>query len=163
MTSLGCSRHGTNGTCRVGADTQPSRVSASTAAAAAAAWLTRPGWWKARTVRSSQSERTSTPPSPTWSTMSVSGHCSTAAAARSAARSSRRGPSNVVWRDDRCTGVHLRGSAQSQTTPRAHGAMSDCSMTTGGTGGTSTSRPAARSRSAATASSAWRNQRCTLP
>eukprot|EP00965_Chrysotila_dentata_P129792 4290845-Pleurochrysis_carterae.AAC.1 len=62
--------------------------------------------------------------------MSVSGHCIAAAAARSAARSSWRGPSNVVWRDDRRTGVHRCGSAQSQTIPRAHGAMSDCSMTT---------------------------------
>eukprot|EP00965_Chrysotila_dentata_P031187 1037967-Pleurochrysis_carterae.AAC.2 len=64
MTSRGCSLHGTKGRCRVGCATHSSRRSASTAAAAAAAWDTRPGWWNARTVRSSHSDRTSTPPSP---------------------------------------------------------------------------------------------------
>eukprot|EP00965_Chrysotila_dentata_P090187 2976718-Pleurochrysis_carterae.AAC.1 len=49
ITSLGCRRHGTKGRWRVGAETHCSRTSASTAAAAAAAWPTRPGWWKART------------------------------------------------------------------------------------------------------------------
>eukprot|EP00965_Chrysotila_dentata_P136005 4496550-Pleurochrysis_carterae.AAC.1 len=47
-------------------------MSASTAAAAAVACVTSPGWWNARTVMRSQSDLTSTPPSPAWSTMSVS-------------------------------------------------------------------------------------------
>eukprot|EP00965_Chrysotila_dentata_P043343 1440865-Pleurochrysis_carterae.AAC.1 len=60
-------------------------MSAATALAAAGACASSPGWWNASTVRSSQSERTSTPPSPTWPSMSASCHCSSAAAARSAA------------------------------------------------------------------------------
>eukprot|EP00965_Chrysotila_dentata_P111907 3701098-Pleurochrysis_carterae.AAC.2 len=109
----------------------------------------------------SQSERISTPPSPTCATMSPSGQCMAAAAARRVLPSSWRAPSNLVSRVKRCTGVQRAGSAQSQTMPRAHGAISDCSMTTVGTGGTSTSRPSARSRSAATAASACANHACT--
>eukprot|EP00965_Chrysotila_dentata_P095479 3155648-Pleurochrysis_carterae.AAC.1 len=56
-----------------------------------------------------------------------------AAAARRAARSSCLLPMNVVCRVDLCTGSHRRGSAQSHTMPLAHGAISDCSMTTVGT------------------------------
>eukprot|EP00965_Chrysotila_dentata_P249458 6208906-Pleurochrysis_carterae.AAC.1 len=74
MTSLGCRRQGTNGRCRVGGATHPSPKSAATAAAAAGACSTSPGWWNASTVRSSHSARASTPPSPTWSTMSWSRH-----------------------------------------------------------------------------------------
>eukprot|EP00965_Chrysotila_dentata_P130664 4320348-Pleurochrysis_carterae.AAC.1 len=105
----------------------------STAVAAAAAWLTRPGWWNARAVSSSQPERTFTPPSPTCSTMSVSVHCIVAAAASRASWSTCRSPSKSVCRVERSTGVHRAGSAQSQMMPRAHGAISDCSMTSVGT------------------------------
>eukprot|EP00965_Chrysotila_dentata_P039799 1322018-Pleurochrysis_carterae.AAC.1 len=80
-------------------------MSPSTAVAAAAAWLTRPGWWNARTVRSSQPERTSTPPSPTCSTMSASVHCIVAAAALRAPRSICRAPSKSVCRVERSTSV----------------------------------------------------------
>eukprot|EP00965_Chrysotila_dentata_P170166 5617140-Pleurochrysis_carterae.AAC.1 len=62
--------------------------------------------------------------------MSSSSQPSCAVAARRAARSICRGPSKVVARVDRCTGVQSWGFAQSQTTPRAHGAISCCSMTT---------------------------------
>eukprot|EP00965_Chrysotila_dentata_P262854 6214689-Pleurochrysis_carterae.AAC.1 len=84
MTSRGWSLQGTKGRCRVGRETHASRRSASTAAAAAAACATRPGWWKASTVMSSHSERTSTPPSPIWATMSLSAQSRVEAAARSA-------------------------------------------------------------------------------
>eukprot|EP00965_Chrysotila_dentata_P089930 2968412-Pleurochrysis_carterae.AAC.1 len=73
-------------------------MSASTAFAAAVACSTSPGWWKVRTVSSSHSDRTSTPPSPTCATMSASSQPSCAAAARRAARSICRGPSKVVAR-----------------------------------------------------------------
>eukprot|EP00965_Chrysotila_dentata_P082796 2731715-Pleurochrysis_carterae.AAC.1 len=95
--------------------------------------------------------------------MSVSSHCIAAAAARSAPRSICRVPSKTVCRVERSTGTQRAGSAQSQTTPRAHGVISDCSMTSVGTGGTPTSWPAARRRRAATASSARANQACTRP
>eukprot|EP00965_Chrysotila_dentata_P090174 2976323-Pleurochrysis_carterae.AAC.1 len=58
ITSRGCSRHGTNGRCLVGADVHSSCMSASTAFAAAAACSTSPGWWKVRTVISSHSDLT---------------------------------------------------------------------------------------------------------
>eukprot|EP00965_Chrysotila_dentata_P089157 2944017-Pleurochrysis_carterae.AAC.1 len=103
---------------------------------------------------SSQSDRASTPPSPACATMSASGQRSCAAAARSAVRLSWRFPGNVVCRVERVTGTHRRGSAQSQTLPRAHRGISSCSITTVGTVGTSTSAPRARSRSALVAASA---------
>eukprot|EP00965_Chrysotila_dentata_P075859 2506044-Pleurochrysis_carterae.AAC.1 len=68
MTSRGCRRHGMKGRCRVGTEVQPSRMSLSTACAAAAACSTRPGWWNVRTASSSHSDLTSTPPSPTCAT-----------------------------------------------------------------------------------------------
>eukprot|EP00965_Chrysotila_dentata_P177525 5864242-Pleurochrysis_carterae.AAC.1 len=132
-------------------------MSASTAAAAAAACTTRPGWWNASTVRSSQPERTSTPPSPAWATMSLSVQSSTYAAARSAARSSCLVPGNWDERDERCTGRQSLGSAQSHTVPRAHRSISSCVTVTVGTFGTCVSLPSARSRSAATTASAMRN------
>eukprot|EP00965_Chrysotila_dentata_P122513 4049325-Pleurochrysis_carterae.AAC.1 len=96
--------------------------------------------------------------------MSASAHRMVAAAARSAALSSCRAPSKRVFRVlDRSTGTQRVGSAQSQMTPRAHGAISDCSMTSVGTGGTSASSPAARRRSAAAAASARANQAWTRP
>eukprot|EP00965_Chrysotila_dentata_P171236 5650672-Pleurochrysis_carterae.AAC.1 len=61
--------------------------------------------------------------------MSASAHRIVAAAARSAALSSCRAPSNWVCRVERSTGTQRAGSAQSQMVPRAHGAISDCSMT----------------------------------
>eukprot|EP00965_Chrysotila_dentata_P034152 1136693-Pleurochrysis_carterae.AAC.1 len=65
--------------------------------------------------------------------MSSSCQRSAAAAARRATRSSCLLPAKVVCRVDRRTGSHRLGSAQSHTTPLAHGAISDCSMTTVGT------------------------------
>eukprot|EP00965_Chrysotila_dentata_P059338 1969396-Pleurochrysis_carterae.AAC.1 len=50
ITSRGCKRHGTNGRWGCGRDTHSSAVSAATALAAAAACVTRPGWWNANTV-----------------------------------------------------------------------------------------------------------------
>eukprot|EP00965_Chrysotila_dentata_P015090 499186-Pleurochrysis_carterae.AAC.1 len=66
--------------------------------------------------------------------MSSSPHSISAAAARRAALSTWRRPGNCVSRDERCTGTHLPGSVQSQTTPCAHSSISSCSMTTVGTG-----------------------------
>eukprot|EP00965_Chrysotila_dentata_P183687 6065004-Pleurochrysis_carterae.AAC.1 len=149
--------------CRTGGATQPSARSASTAFAAAAACSIRPGWWNARTVISSQSERAFTPPLPACATMSSSGQRNSAAAARSAARSNWRAPGKVVWRVDLATGTHLRGSLQSHTMPRPHRGISFCSITTVGTAGTSTSAPPARARSAAVAASAAANHASTLP
>eukprot|EP00965_Chrysotila_dentata_P172376 5688662-Pleurochrysis_carterae.AAC.2 len=120
---------------------KPSARCVSTAFAAAAAWSRRPGWWKARTVMSSQADRASTPPSPACSTMSMSGQRSSAAAARSAARSSCRALGDVVWRVDCATGTHRCGSLQPQIFLRAHRGISSCSITTVGTMGTSTSAP----------------------
>eukprot|EP00965_Chrysotila_dentata_P028496 946335-Pleurochrysis_carterae.AAC.1 len=163
MTSLGCRRQGTKGRCRVGGATHPSPRSAATAAAAAGACSTSPGWWNASTVRSSHSAHASTPPSPTWSTMSWSRQPIVAAAARSAARSTCRGPGNCVRRVDLLTGTQRSGSAQSQMMPRAHATISSCSITTVGTGGTSAGSPSVHRRSAATAASAAANQLSTLP
>eukprot|EP00965_Chrysotila_dentata_P100930 3333883-Pleurochrysis_carterae.AAC.1 len=70
--------------------------------------------------------------------MSSSGHRIAAAAARSAVLSICLAPANSVCRVERCTGAQRRGSPQSHTMPRVHGAISDCSMTTVGTAGTST-------------------------
>eukprot|EP00965_Chrysotila_dentata_P180126 5948007-Pleurochrysis_carterae.AAC.1 len=47
--------------------------------------------------------------------------------------------------------------------PRAHHAISSCSITTVGTGGTSTSSPSALARRAAVAASAVANHASTLP
>eukprot|EP00965_Chrysotila_dentata_P107213 3542360-Pleurochrysis_carterae.AAC.1 len=65
--------------------------------------------------------------------MSVSGHCISAAAARSVERSICRRPGKRVCRVERCVGMHRRGSLQSQTRPRAHRGISLCSITTVGT------------------------------
>eukprot|EP00965_Chrysotila_dentata_P258132 6213113-Pleurochrysis_carterae.AAC.3 len=138
-------------------------MSASTAFAFAAAWLTRPGWWNARTVSNSQPELTSTPPSPTCSTMSASAHCIVAAAARRPPRSICRAPWKSVCRVERSTGVQRVGSVQPQTMLRAHRSISNCSMTSVGTGCTTTSSPAAHRRRAATAASARANHACTRP
>eukprot|EP00965_Chrysotila_dentata_P045186 1501575-Pleurochrysis_carterae.AAC.1 len=62
--------------------------------------------------------------------MSVSGQRSSAAAARSAARSSCRAPGNFVWRVERAASTHRCGSLQSQIVPRAHHIISSCSITT---------------------------------
>eukprot|EP00965_Chrysotila_dentata_P032110 1071279-Pleurochrysis_carterae.AAC.2 len=162
ITSRGCSLHGTNGRWREGWDTHSSRRSVSTAAAAAAAWATRPGWWKARTVRSSQSDLASTPPSPACETISLSPHAIASAAARSAPRSSCLAPAKAVSRVERWTGRQSAGSAQSQTTPLAHRGISSCVTVTVATLGTCASPPPARVRSAATAASAVRSHACTL-
>eukprot|EP00965_Chrysotila_dentata_P207005 6183867-Pleurochrysis_carterae.AAC.1 len=163
MTSRGCNLHGTKGKWRVGRDTHSSFWSVSTATAAAGACATRPGWWKARTVMSSQPERTSTPPSPACGTMSRSAQSMAAAARLSVSRSSWRTPSNRVSRVDRRTGWQSSGSAQSQTTPLAQAGISSCVITTVGTFGTRTSAPPARARSAASAAWAARNHACTFP
>eukprot|EP00965_Chrysotila_dentata_P174744 5768775-Pleurochrysis_carterae.AAC.1 len=138
-------------------------MSAFTAAAAAAACATRPGWWNASTVSNSHSDLTSTPPSPAWETMSWSPQASVSAAAQSASRLICLVPANRVVRSDRRTGRQSIGSAQSHTIPRAHRGISSCDTVTVGTLGTCTSSPPARARSAATAASAVRNQRRPRP
>eukprot|EP00965_Chrysotila_dentata_P044731 1487157-Pleurochrysis_carterae.AAC.1 len=97
---------------------------------------------------SSQSDRTSTPPSPAWSTMSRSLHPSVSAAARRASRSSCLVPENRVSLVEASTGWQSVGSAQSHTVPRAHAGISSCVSTTVGTEGTLTSAPPARARKA---------------
>ena len=134
MTTLrGSTRHGTKGRWRTGGATHSSPMSASTTLAAAAKFAATPVWWKARTVSSAQSERTSTPPSPTCPTMSASRHASWAATRRSAARSTWRFPGKTVRRVDRSTGLQSVGSAQSHTTSRAKSAICSCEMVTVGT------------------------------
>eukprot|EP00965_Chrysotila_dentata_P075007 2477959-Pleurochrysis_carterae.AAC.1 len=86
--------------------------------------------------------------------MSSSCHPSFAAASRSASRFSCLSPGNLVCRVERRTGTQCPGSAQSHTTPRAHGCIVSCPRTTVGTCGTSVSAPPARVRSVATALSA---------
>eukprot|EP00965_Chrysotila_dentata_P132627 4385350-Pleurochrysis_carterae.AAC.1 len=61
--------------------------------------------------------------------MSASAHPRSPATLRSASRSTCLRPGNLVSRDDLSTGTHLRGSAQSHATPRAHGCMSSWPMT----------------------------------
>eukprot|EP00966_Prymnesium_polylepis_P151370 3497623-Prymnesium_polylepis.2 len=100
-------------------------------------------------MSSEQAERTSTPPSPTWSTMSSSCQPSSAATRRSAARSTWRLPMKVVCLVERCTGLQSSGFRQSHTMPRAHGWRNSWPSTRVGTcGGVAPARIAAAALSA---------------
>ena len=126
-TPRGWRRQGTNGKWRTGGATQPSSTWACTDFSAMAISCKRDWWWKTSTMSKEQSDRTSTPPSPIWSTISRSCQLRMAATRRTASLSIWRLGSplglagNVVWRVERRTGWHWVGSRQSQMIPRAQG------------------------------------------
>eukprot|EP00965_Chrysotila_dentata_P047708 1582874-Pleurochrysis_carterae.AAC.3 len=157
MTSRGWRRHGTKGRCRTGGATHPSSRSAFTAFAAAAAWSRRPGWCKARTVMSSQSDRASMPSSSACAydvrVPPTQLRCCRAQCRAVELTGSREDRVSVGPRDRH---AYRRGSLQSHTRPRAQRSISSCSITTLGTGNTSLFSTRPRARSAAVAASAAR-------
>ena len=79
------------------------------------------------------------PPSPAWARMSgsMSSQLRACAAARTAARSTCRGPGKTVRRDERRRGTQSSGSRQSHRKRRAHGSIRSAEITTvpGGSAG----------------------------